>query len=72
MLGEEVLVHVSSGKHRFTISADPHHKVAAEQPITVCPRMQHAHLFDAETGRNMTVPVSDASAAAPSGTAGQP
>ena len=56
MLGEEVLVHVKSGDHSFTVSTDPHRELVAEQTIGVTPRMQFAHLFDGETGKNLTMP----------------
>jgi multiple sugar transport system ATP-binding protein len=56
MLGEEVLVHVRSGEHRFTVSTDPHRHIAADQVIRVVPRMLQAHLFDAESGKSLTAP----------------
>jgi multiple sugar transport system ATP-binding protein len=56
MLGEEVLAHLVSGEHHFTVSADPHSGIESGQEIEVCPLMEHAHLFDVETGRNLTIP----------------
>ena len=56
MLGEEVLVHIRSGEHRFTVGTDPHLKLAVEQMVTVAPRMEQVHLFDGETGKNLTIP----------------
>ncbi len=56
MLGEEVLVHLSSGEHRFTVSTDPHRRIGTNQELEVCPLMEHAHLFDVETEHNLTLP----------------
>lgn len=55
MLGEEVLAHVSSGEHRFTLSAGTHSGIAADQSIDVYPVMRHAHFFDAESEKNLTM-----------------
>ena len=57
MLGEEVLAHLSSGEHRFTVSTDPHRRIEPDQELAVCPLMKHAHLFDVETERNLTLPL---------------
>ena len=54
ILGEEVLVHIASGAHRFTVSTDPHRTLTAGAEVMVLPRMQDAHYFDGETGRNLT------------------
>lgn len=56
MLGEEVLVHITSGDHRFTVATDPHLKLAVEQLVRVAPTMAQAHLFDGNTGKNLTIP----------------
>ncbi|HAS83587.1 MAG TPA: glycerol-3-phosphate ABC transporter ATP-binding protein [Verrucomicrobia bacterium] len=60
MLGEEVLAHVRSGVHRFTLSVGTHSGVDAEQSINVYPVMRYAHFFDPETGRNLTMPTPSA------------
>lgn len=56
LLGEEVLAHVSSGPHTFTVSVDPHIELDASGNIEVCPIMDRAHIFDPETDRNLTMP----------------
>jgi multiple sugar transport system ATP-binding protein len=56
LLGEEVLAHLSSGPHRFTVSLDPHASVDRNGTICVSPDMERAHIFDAETEQNLTVP----------------
>jgi len=56
MLGEEVLAHVISGEHPFTVSTDPHRRIETDQELEVCPLMEHAHLFDVETEQNITMP----------------
>ncbi len=54
MLGEEVLLHIRSGDHSFTVSTDPHRRITTDQSIEIVPLVQHAHLFDAQTGKNLT------------------
>ncbi len=56
MLGEEVLAHVVSGDHKFTVSLDPHAVGAHDGDLEVCPDMERAHVFDAESGKNLTMP----------------
>ena len=68
MLGEEVLVHMVSGAHEFTASLHPHE--AARLPhenVRVVPDLELAHIFDAETGRNLTLPEEVAGATLPDG-----
>ncbi len=55
MLGEEVLAHISSGEHRFTISVGTHSGIAADQTVDVYPLMQKAHFFDADSEKNLTM-----------------
>ena len=56
LLGEEVLAHVSSGPHTFTVSLDPHVKLDPAGTIEVCPIMDRAHIFDPASERNLTMP----------------
>jgi multiple sugar transport system ATP-binding protein len=56
LLGEEVLAHLSSNEHQFTVSTDPHSRLGTDQEIEVCPLMDRAHLFDVESGKNLTLP----------------
>ncbi|VGO17610.1 sn-glycerol-3-phosphate import ATP-binding protein UgpC [Pontiella desulfatans] len=55
LLGEETLVHLTSGEHRFTVSLDPHHTSSLGDAFTVVPDMERAHIFDAETEQNLTM-----------------
>ena len=57
LLGEEILAHVVSGEHRFVVSLDPHHmdRIKRDQ-IEVVPIVETAHIFDAESGHNLTLP----------------
>ncbi len=56
LLGEESMVHLSSGPHRYTISVDPHLNITSDDIINISPDMTKAHIFDAESGRNMNMP----------------
>jgi multiple sugar transport system ATP-binding protein len=56
MLGEEVLAHIVAGGHRFIISLDPHVMAKVDGGVEVCPVMERAHVFDAETEQNLTLP----------------
>ena len=57
MLGEEVLVHLESGKHRFIASINPHEAAAIKDGrIQLSPNLRLAHIFDAKTGKNLTLP----------------
>ncbi len=56
LLGEEVLAHVVSGPHKYTVSIDPHAKLDPSGSVEVCPLMDRAHIFDAETEQNLTMP----------------
>ncbi len=56
LLGEEVLAHVSSGPHKFIVSIDPHVMQDMDENIEVSPTPERAHVFDAESGRNLTLP----------------
>jgi multiple sugar transport system ATP-binding protein len=54
MLGEDLLVHMRSGSHTFTVSIDPHRRPAAEGEFAVCPLLARAHVFDATSGERLT------------------
>ncbi len=57
MLGEEVLAHVESGDHKYITSINPHEAAALKDGvIRLTPDLELAHIFDAETGRNLTLP----------------
>lgn len=56
MLGEEVLVHTVNGDHRYIVSMDPHLRNKLDKTISVKPKMDRAHVFDAESGKNLTMP----------------
>ena len=57
MLGEEVLLHMASGEHRFISSIHAHEAATIkEDQIQLTPDLSLAHIFDAETGRNLTLP----------------
>ncbi len=57
MLGEEVLVHMKSGEHRFITSISPHEVAAIKSDqIRFTPKLALTHIFDAETGQNLTLP----------------
>ena len=56
LLGEEILAHMVNGEHRYTVSVDPHAKVNLDGTLHVCPDMSRAHIFDAETEQNLTMP----------------
>ena len=56
LLGEEILAHLASGEHRFTVSLDPHSRPQLDGDFHVVPDMERAHIFDAESGRNLTMP----------------
>ncbi len=57
MLGEEVLVHVRSGEHKFITSVHPHEAAGLDgRTIRLIPDLAMAHVFDAESGENLTLP----------------
>ena len=53
MLGEELLVHLVAGVHRFVISIDPHKLSSLGESVQICPVMKMANLFDGKTERNL-------------------
>ncbi|MDO9542477.1 MAG: sn-glycerol-3-phosphate ABC transporter ATP-binding protein UgpC [Kiritimatiellia bacterium] len=57
-LGNEVIVHIISGRHNFQMRMDSGLFHTLKPQIDVCPKMDHAHIFDGETGLNLTIPES--------------
>ncbi|QHI68045.1 ABC transporter ATP-binding protein [Tichowtungia aerotolerans] len=59
MLGEEVLAHIESGEHKYITSINPHQAAALKNgTIRLTPDLSLAHIFDAESGKNLTLPES--------------
>ncbi len=56
MLGDEVLVHMLNGDHRFIVSVDPHLRAHLKKKLFIEPIMERAHIFDAVTEKNLTMP----------------
>jgi len=56
LLGEEILAHMHNGDHKFTVSLDPHVKAELDGVLDICLDMQRVHIFDNESGRNLTMP----------------
>lgn len=57
MLGEEVLLHLVNGKHPFISSITPHElSTVLGDEVSFQADLHLAHVFDAETGRNLTLP----------------
>ncbi|MDD5484166.1 MAG: hypothetical protein PHP98_11055, partial [Kiritimatiellae bacterium] len=57
-LGNEVIVHIVSGKHHFQMRMDSGLFGKLTTQTEVCPKMDQAHIFDGETGLNLTIPES--------------
>ncbi len=57
MLGEEILAHFEIGGQIFIASIDPHNQsVLDEDVVTLTADLTKAHIFDKESGRNLTMP----------------
>jgi len=56
LLGDEILAHMESGDFKYTVSLDPHSKVDLSGTVELCLDMERAHIFDSESGRNLTMP----------------
>ncbi len=57
MLGEEILTHVECGSQGFIASIDPKYEgCLTEDSVEFALDMELAHVFDKETGRNLTIP----------------
>jgi len=57
-LGNEVIVHIVSGKHNFQMRMDSGLFSTIKPQIEVCPKIDQAHIFDGTTGLNLTIPES--------------
>lgn len=57
-LGNEVVVHIVSGRHNFQMRMDSGLFSALKTKVEVCPKMEHAHVFDGTSGLNLTIPAS--------------
>jgi multiple sugar transport system ATP-binding protein len=55
-LGDEILIHLNAGGHLFQVSLDPHVQPKLDGEMEVCPDMERAHVFDAESEVNLTIP----------------
>ncbi len=55
-LGNEILVHLRADPHQFIIRLDTHKRPLLEGVLEVCPQMGRIHIFDGETGANLTLP----------------
>lgn len=57
MLGEEVLMHLVAGDHRFIVSTNPHEtRALSREIVSIVPDLFAVHVFDAESGANLTLP----------------
>jgi len=56
LLGDEILAHMESGDFKYTVSLDPHSKVDLSGTVELCLDMERAHIFDSDSGRNLTMP----------------
>ena len=56
MLGEEMLVHLIAGDHRFQVSIDPHDREHLKEEVEVFPLLDQAHVFDGGSEKNLTMP----------------
>jgi len=57
-LGNEVIVHLTSGKNHFQMRMDSSLFEKLKPQVEVCCKMELAHVFDAATGVNLTIPES--------------
>lgn len=57
-LGNEVIVHIVAGRHHFQMRMDSALFDKLQPQVTVCPKMDLAHIFDGATGLNLTIPAS--------------
>ncbi len=57
MLGEEILLHVSSEEHEFIASVEPKYEdVISNDTVEFVVDMELAHIFDKKSERNLTIP----------------
>ena len=53
-LGNEVVVHLRTGEVELQMRVDPHRWRTVQGELRVSPLMAYAHVFDGDTGRNLT------------------
>jgi multiple sugar transport system ATP-binding protein len=54
-LGDEMFVYLSTGLYDLIAKVEAHHKVSVNQAVSVHIDLRKAHMFDPETGRNLTL-----------------
>ena len=54
-LGDEMIVYLSTGAHDLIAKADAHQRVSVGERVTVAFDLRKAHLFDPESGKNVTL-----------------
>ena len=54
-LGDETILYLSTGEHDFIAKVDSHHRVEVNQEIEVVLNLSKAHVFDVNTGDNLTL-----------------
>jgi multiple sugar transport system ATP-binding protein len=54
-LGDEMILYLSTGKHDFIGKVDSHHKVEVNQEMEVVLDLSKVHIFDRDTGENITL-----------------
>ena len=55
MLGEEIQAHMMLGGDRFIVSCGPHDHKLLGGTVEVVPDLNRAHVFDSESGENLTM-----------------
>jgi len=55
-LGNELITHLSCGAHKFLCRVDSHDRPNLEGDLNIYPILERAHIFDDETGLNLTLP----------------
>ncbi len=55
-LGNELIAHLQSAQHKFICRVDSHDRPNLDGELTIYPIMERAHIFDGESGINLTVP----------------
>ena len=55
-LGNELIVHMESAEHRFLCRVDSHDRPNLDGELKMYPILERAHVFDVESGANLTLP----------------
>lgn len=55
LLGDEILAHMQNEYSEYIVSLDPHAQFDMNGAIDICLDMEYAHIFDSETGKNLTM-----------------